>query len=43
MSKADVLRIPYYLGHIVEAIERIDQGQLTAAEKTGGSQIVTNS
>jgi uncharacterized protein with HEPN domain len=25
MSKADVLRIPDYLGHIVEAIERIHQ------------------
>ena len=23
MSKADILRIPDYLGHIVEAIERI--------------------
>ena len=25
MSKADILRIPDYLGHIVEAIERIDR------------------
>lgn len=25
MSKADVLRIPDYLGHILEAIERIDR------------------
>jgi len=25
MSKADVLRIPDYLGHIVEAIERIHE------------------
>lgn len=25
MSKADILRIPDYLGHIVEAIERIHQ------------------
>ena len=24
MSKADILRIPDYLGHILEAIERID-------------------
>ena len=25
MSKSDVLRIPDYLGHILEAIERIDR------------------
>ena len=34
MSRSDILRIPDYLGHIVEAIERIDEYLADVSEVT---------